>query len=607
MELAVLLKAVPRSEQLRYDARRRTMLRDGAELVVNPFDQRALRVGLELRRTGDRLTAISLGPPGAAGLLREARALGADRAVHLCDPAFAGSDILATAMALAAAVRRTGVGLLLAGARSTDSDTGLVGPEVAALLDVPVVTLARSIRWDGPADAVDVVHDTEQGRATSRVAAPAVVTVGEKAGKPLKVSEEAYARVDPASVETVGPGGIGLSPSEAGAFASPTSVDAVEEVGPSRQVRTFLDGTVEQRVRDAVAALAPLLGTPVPTPPPLAWAPAYDPQREVAVLVSDRAGRVADAAAGTVTHLRRRLPGFTVSAIVYGPEPAAATTRRLSAAGASRGYRFEPGALPFDSEDVARALAGRFGTSGRLAALVCEASRFGREVGGRVAALARVGAVGDAVGARATDGGGLVWTKPSFGGSTLATISCRSAPAVVTMVPGLEAAATTEAAPPGLAWHPAPAPRPACRVTTSGEVDEPLDGPSPDDAAVVVAVGSGVGGPEAIARLRPTLDRWGAALVATRRVVDAGWMPARGQLGLTGRLLAPRLAILLGVRGSANHMIGWRRAGVVVAVNRDPAAEVFASADVGIVGPVEDVVPALDAPLASLLRAAAPH
>jgi len=96
-------------------------------------------------------------------------------------------------------------------------------------------------------------------------------------------------------------------------------------------------------------------------------------------------------------------------------------------------------------------------------------------------------------------------------------------------------------------------------------------------------------------------------LVGTRRVVDAGWLPVRRQVGLTGRALAPRLAVLLGVRGAANHMVGWARAGTILAVNRDAAAPVFGEADVGIVGAIDEVVPELAEPLAQALGPTRPR
>jgi len=602
VELGVLVKAVPRTEELRYDPTAHRTVRERAELVFSPLDQRAVRVALELRHAGDRVTVISLGPPSVRPLLREALALGADRAVHLCDPAFAGSDVLATATALAAALRGNRSEVVMAGARSTDGETGLVGPAVAALLGRPVVTHARSVHRGGPGEPWEVVHDTLRGRITARVSPPFVLTVGEKITKPLHVSAEAFAHQSEAPIETLGPIALGLSPGEVGAFASPTTVEAVEEVAPSRSGHTFAAGTVEDRIREALTALVPLLHDRGPRePPPLPWAPAYAPGQEVAVLVSDLEGGISRSAPALLGRLGRSAPSHTVSAVVYGRRPSAAGAELLERAGARRGYLLETRGRSFDSRDVAQGLGMFVDAHPKLAALVTEANAFGREVAGQVAGGRLLGAVADALDVRVDPQGGLLWTKPSFGGGTLATIACRSTPVLATMTGGAGWSATKAGNGAGVGWTEVPPAPIEAAVVRSDPVDEPLEGPEPAEASVVVAVGAGIGGPEGIARLRPALRRWDAALVGTRRVIDAGWLPPRVQVGLTGLQLAPRLAVLLGVRGVANHTVGWRRAGAIVAVNSDPQAPVFASADVGIVGAVEDVLPRLVEPLALAL------
>ena len=100
--------------------------------------------------------------------------------------------------------------------------------------------------------------------------------------------------------------------------------------------------------------------------------------------------------------------------------------------------------------------------------------------------------------------------------------------------------------------------------------------------------------------------RWHGAVAATRRVVDAGWVPRQLQVGLTGRSIAPALALLLGVGGSPNHVVGWRRARAVLAVDVAPEAAVFRAADAGLVGDWREILgvlaPALQ-PLADRLSA----
>ena len=606
MELVVLLKAVPRSETVRYDPALRRLVREGVELVLNPFDQRALRVGLELRRRSEHLTAVLLGPPVARPLLREARALGADRALHLCDPAFVGSDLLGTSAALGVALRGLGPALVLAGAWSTDGATGLLAPEVAARLGMPVVTLARAVRRRDDPAWIEADVETRRGWRTVGAAPPLLLTVGEKIAKPLAVTPEQFARSPESGVETVGAAELGLGATEVGSFGSPTAVESFREVAPSRLGRTFGEGPIPLRVRAALEVLSPLLGPRPSARLPLPWPPAPDPDREVVVLTTDRAGATEPGALAVLTFLRRALPAYRVCAASYGPMPTPDETARVQGAGALGGYHLDPGTARFDSADVAEGLAALLEHRPRLEALAVFDSPFGREVAGQLAAPRSLGAVAGAIGVRPAPDGRLEWSKPSFAGRTVATVRCRSRPAIVTVPCGLTTPAPDTDPDRTFPWAPVVPPPPRGRVVETAAQDEPFDTPEPDEAEILVAVGSGIGGPERIAGLLPLARRWGAAVVATRRVVDAGWVPVRRQVGLTGRLLAPRLAVLLGVRGAPNHMVGWARAAAVLAVNRDPDAPVFRLADAGVVGSVEEVVEELAGPLERLVGPSPP-
>ena len=175
MRLAVLIKQVPRFElmELGPDGRLR---RDGVELEMNPYCRRAVSKGVELARaSGGTCTVFTLGPPAAEDALREAVAWGADEGVLITDPAFAGSDTLATARALAAAVRREGpFDLILAGRNSVDADTGQVGPEVAELLGLPFLAGVKVLDLDGV--MVRATCETDDGRLEAEVELPAILT-----------------------------------------------------------------------------------------------------------------------------------------------------------------------------------------------------------------------------------------------------------------------------------------------------------------------------------------------------------------------------------------------------------------------------------------------
>ena len=603
MDFADLVKVVPRSDPIRYDPSSRRVVREGAPLVLNPFDQRAIRVALELRRSGEAVSVLSMGPPDAEGPLREARAMGVDRVLWLSDPAFAGSDTLATARTLSAALRRVGHDVVLAGARTTDSETGQVGAEVAALLDVPMLSDARSVRRAVDAGRFEVTVDTPSGWAEYGVVTPFLLSVGEKIVKPLKVNPEAIGALPASALERVSACALGVDPSLIGTSGSPTVVARVEDVAPDRTPLVFAEGPIRERVRSAVAALSPRLGrrpeaeAEIPEPPAT-----LEETKEVLVLVSDATGELDPSSLGLVAEVRRSLPGHWPSAVWVGRSPPNESgTFRLEAAGTLGGYYVPTGEDRPDPSGVGRALEEALSVRPGAAAGLALSDPFGREVAGRVAARRGLGLTGDAVGMRPDRDHGVAWSKPSFGGRSIATIYSRTRPSLATVRPGAFPLPERPAPGGGFGWQTLPPVRTRSLLEHRAEGRETAGFAELARHDVVVAVGMGAGGAEGIDRVRRLIAPWHAALVATRRVVDQGWVPRQLQVGLTGRALAPRLGVLLGISGSLNHMYGWQRAPALLAVNIDPEAPVFRAADVGIVGRVEEVLPPLVEALAPLI------
>lgn len=178
MNILVCIKQVPSTSRVEVDPQTGVLKRAGVESKMNPYDLYALETALRLREEhGGSVTVLSMGPPQAQAVIREAFAMGADAGVLLSDRRFGGADVLATSYTLAQGVRRAGrFDLLICGKQTTDGDTAQVGPEIAEWLGIPsVANVRRIVRAEK--GAVVVEADLPQSLETARVQFPCLLSV----------------------------------------------------------------------------------------------------------------------------------------------------------------------------------------------------------------------------------------------------------------------------------------------------------------------------------------------------------------------------------------------------------------------------------------------
>jgi electron transfer flavoprotein beta subunit len=224
MHVVVCLKQVPGATKVAINPETNTLIRDGVEAIINPFDENALEAALALKdKTGAKVTVLSMGPPQAESALREAMARGADNVVLLCDRAFAGSDTWATSYALAQAIKTLDkVDIVYCGKQAIDGDTAQVGPGVAEFLGWPVVTYVRKIEVDG--DKAKLERVFENGFEKIEAPLPVVVTVVKEMNVPRMASLKGRMRARKEQIKVLTADAAKADPNEVGLKGSPTRV-----------------------------------------------------------------------------------------------------------------------------------------------------------------------------------------------------------------------------------------------------------------------------------------------------------------------------------------------------------------------------------------------
>jgi electron transfer flavoprotein beta subunit len=236
MRIIVPIKQVPETDQVQMDPETGTVIRRGLSAIINPLDLYALETALQIKEThGGTIIALSMGPKLAEKALREALALGCDRAILLTDRKFAGSDTWATAYTLSQAIRKCyPIDLIICGERATDGDTGQVGPGIASFLDLPLATYVdRTLGFvDG---GLRVRRMVESGSETIWTQLPSVITVVKDIAHPRFPTLKQKLNTKKSEVITWDANDLELDPVSLGLSGSPTRVVKIENSKLSRE------------------------------------------------------------------------------------------------------------------------------------------------------------------------------------------------------------------------------------------------------------------------------------------------------------------------------------------------------------------------------------
>lgn len=615
LKIIVCIKQVPMLSALRFDQETRRLVREGIPLELNELDVYALSEAIRLRDYhGGEVVALTMGPPQAHSALATALAMGADRALHLNDRAFSGADTLATARALAAAIRRESCDLIFCGRHSIDAETSQVGPEIAEILDVPQVSAIQQIEIQPHSRGwlARVTRETDEGSETLQLPLPALVTAAERLNEGIWPDEQAMQEAASwqERYQVLNAADLGLDLALLGQAGSPTRVADIEPDKYARagrviheddaatavdlllfdlQERGLLTSTnVAQTLRAASqTSAATRQGEPLPGRAVLV----------VAELSPRGVRKITLELLGKGRELAARLQG-ELSALLLGGAEAQAHAATLAAYGAERIYFASDPALKHYTTDGYTSVLAQAIEHSRPAVVLIGSTANGRDLAPRVAARLGLGLTGDCIDLDINEQGQLVQYKPAFGNQIISAILSQTSPAMATLRPGMLQASEAESARQfELERLPVENLVPQIRTQILSQQSAETGVERLEAAQVVLGVGMGMGEPANYAPLYRLAELLHAAIGATRSVADQGWLPKHLQIGLTGRAVAPRLYFALGIRGASEHIAGIRKAGYVVAINKNKRAAIFRHADVGIVGDVHTLLPLLIARL----------
>lgn len=278
--------------------------------------------------------------------------------------------------------------------------------------------------------------------------------------------------------------------------------------------------------------------------------------------------------------------------------------RSLGAHGADKVYLIEnEGLRHYMTDTYTDVLSGLINRE-KPSIVLFGATVNGRDLAPRVAARIRAGLTADCTGLAIDDQRRLIQTRPAFGGNVMASIISHTRPQMATVRPRvMKPSQPDETRTPEIKRIAVTVDKVSFRTSVLEKVSE-ITKPSEkiEDADIIVSCGRGIGKQEEIKLVDELAEALNAAVGGSRPVIDCGWLPHQQQVGQSGKTVAPKLYIAVGISGTIQHRIGMQSSDIIVAINKDPEAPIFSLADLGVVGDLFQVVPKLTEELHTISR-----
>jgi electron transfer flavoprotein beta subunit len=257
VNIIVCLKQVPDTEsQIKIAPDGKSIVTDDIKWVMNPYDEYGVEEALRIKeKFGGEVTVVGLGPKRVAESIRTALAMGADKGILVSDPALDGSDSLAVATALAAAIKGLSYDLIFTGQRGVDDDSGIVGTALAEMLNIPNISVVEKVEISGDGKSVKANRPVEGLTLVIEAALPALITAQKGLNEPRYASLPGIMKAKKKPLEEKTLTALGLDPSRFGEGARNLKIVALTPP-PQRQAGKIIAGeTPEQKAVELVRVL----------------------------------------------------------------------------------------------------------------------------------------------------------------------------------------------------------------------------------------------------------------------------------------------------------------------------------------------------------------
>lgn len=583
MRILICIKQVPKTTEVSLDQHDFTIMRSSVHSMMNPNDCAAIEFALILKEVyGATVAVMTMGPQKATTMLREVATRDVDELFLLTDMEFSGSDTLATARILAAAIQKMGgCDLLLLGRRAIDGETGHVGPQLSILLGMRCITNVTDIQ-EIENNTVRCTRLLENSTLELSIPLPAILTICGNRSDLRPPSLKGISRGGRLPIQTLTNEDLQLSANQIGINGSPTQVRKLIQNGLRvRKCQIYNDAqTGAEAILHTIESLK-LPRIPVGDSVQIIRKPHLDGRIWAFAWEEDQLSlRTAEE---LMTAIREM--GVVPSLLFIGSKSRA---EEFLQKGVKCVHLYCNEQVL--SEKGCAQIVAKQARKHSPEAILFPATIQGRSIAPQCAALLSTGITADCTDFQLDDNGRLIQIRPTFGSSLLAYIECANhRPQIASVRPGVYSRSKVQDY------------SGVIKQISALDIENqsygrsfPMPGDAlPTDATLVISGGKGVGDKDGFSLLKNFAIKTGGFVAASRGAVDNGFAEYSRQVGQTGITIKPRVYIAFGISGAVQHMAGVKNSDFIIAINTDRRAPIFAYSNIGVVAKCSDVIEAL--------------